>query len=72
MTVLRDVRQMVQVVVIVAGLTTTTTATTTTTTVREPRTMWMEDPGEVVAEADGIRIKEELAIMMMMTPPPPL
>ena len=60
---------MVQVVIIVvAGLITTII----TTTVREGTVMWMEDPGEVVAEADGIRIKEELAIMMMMTPPPPL
>ena len=58
---------MVQVVVIVvAGLITTTIITTT---VREG--MWMEDPGEVVAEADGIiRIQAELA--MMMIPPPPL
>ena len=56
---------MVQVVVIVvAGL----TATIITTTVREG--MWMEDPGEVVAEADGIiRIQAELAMMMI---PPPL
>ena len=59
---------MVQIaVVVVAGLITTTIITTT---VREGTVMWMEDPGEVVAEADGIiRIQAELAMMMI---PPPL
>ena len=66
MTVLRDVRRMVQVVVIVVA-----TTAIITTTVREGTVMWMEDPGEVVAEADGIiRIQAELAMMMILPPLP--